>query len=546
MTDVGDGGARRVEVLVVGAGFSGLYALHRLRGLGLSVEVVEAGSDLGGTWFWNCYPGARCDIESLDYSYSFTEALQREWCWSERYPAQPEVLRYLQHVANRLDLRRDIHFDTLVAQMNYDEDRRRWRVRSEAGEEWDAHFVLACTGCLSAAQQPVIEGLELFAGRSYHTARWPKEGVDFTGMRVGVIGTGSTAIQLVPEVARQAAHLSVFQRTANYSVPNRNAPLDPERERDVKSRYPDYRAAARRSMLGVPLDGTGRSALADTPAQREATYRELWEKGGGMPLLCAYSDLLVDEKANETVAQFIRDRIAETVKDLATAELLSPRTYPVGAKRLCQDDGYFDTFNRDNVTLVDIKTTPLVRATSAGLETTTASYELEAIVFATGFDAVTGALTRIDIRGRGGRTLAAEWSEGPQAYLGVATAGFPNLLMVTGPGSPSVLSNMVVSIEQHVDWISDLLGAAASRGVAEIEAEPDAQAQWVAHVHEIAAHTLFPRGNSYYVGANVPGKARVFMPYVGGVAAYRQRCEAVAMAGYEGLTFTDELSVSSR
>lgn len=539
-------GARGVDVVVVGAGFAGLYALHRLRGLGLSVKVVEAGSDLGGTWFWNCYPGARCDVESLDYSYSFSQELEQEWHWTERYPGQPEVLRYLNHVAERFDLRRDIQFHTLVTRMDYDEARRRWTVHSDAGETWDAHVVVMCTGCLSASQVPPIGGLERFTGHWYHTARWPKEGVDFTGQRVGVVGTGSTAIQLVPQIAPHVAHLYVFQRTANYSVPNGNHPLDPEREREVKSRYPEYREEARRSILGVPLAGTGRSALHDTPEQREATYRALWQKGGGMPLLTSYVDLLLDERANETVAQFIRDRIAETVQDPATAELLTPRTYPVGAKRLCQDEGYFDTFNRENVTLVDIRTSPIVAATPAGLQTTAGSYELDAIVFATGFDAVTGALTRIDIRGRGGRTLREAWRDGPQAYLGLAICGFPNLLLVTGPGSPSVLSNVVVSIEQHVDWIADLLVFASERQIEEIEAQRDAQARWAEHVHEVSRQTLFPRADSYYIGANVAGKPRVFMPYAGGVAAYRDRCEAVAAAGYEGFSFNQQLSGAAR
>lgn len=397
-------------------------------------------------------------------------------------------------------------------------------------------YVLTCTGCLSAPQLPDIEGLADFAGRWYQTARWPEEPVDFAGRRVGVIGTGSTAIQLVPEVAPYADHLYVFQPTANDSVPNRNAPIDPVREHDVKSRYPEYRAAARRSMLGVPIEGTGRSALVDTPEQRDATYRALWERGGGMPLLSAYVDLLVDEEANETIAQFIRDRIAESVEDPKTAELLTPRTYPVGAKRLCQDEGYFETFNRDNVTLVDLRSAPIVRVTPAGLQTTDAHYGLDVVVFATGFDAVTGALTRIDVRGRGGRSLAEEWRDGPKAYLGVAAEGFPNLFMVTGPGSPSVLSNMVLSIEQHVDWIADLLAAARERRADEIEATPSAQEAWALHVREVGEQTLFPRGDSYYVGANVPGKPRAFMPYAGGVAAYRDRCDAVAAAGYEGLS----------
>jgi cation diffusion facilitator CzcD-associated flavoprotein CzcO len=526
----------RYDAIVVGAGFSGLYALHRLRGLGLSVRVLEAGDGVGGTWYWNRYPGARCDVESLEYSYSFSEELQQEWSWSERYPAQAEVLRYLEHVADRFGLWPDIQLRTRVVEAAYDEESGRWAIGTEAGERLSAQWCVMATGCLSASQIPAIPGLERFAGEWYHTARWPHEGVDVTGRRVGVIGTGSTGIQIIPEVARDAAHTYVFQRTANFSVPNANRPLDPEVERSWKERYAEQREVQRRSLLGVAIAPGEHSALELSDEEVRRTLQQRWEQGGGMPVLLSFRDFLVDERANAKAAEFVRSKIRETVRDPAVAELLVPRDYPIGAKRLCQDEGYFETFNRDDVTLVDIRATPIQEITPSGIRTAADAYELDVIVFATGFDALTGALLAIDIRGRDGLTLTEAWAGGPSAYLGLAVAGFPNLFTVTGPGSPSVLSNMVVSIEQHVDWIADCIAALRDRDVGRIEATSEAQEAWMEHVAEVGASTLFPRAASWYVGANVPGKPRVFMPYVGGVGPYRDRCAQVAADGYAGFT----------
>jgi cation diffusion facilitator CzcD-associated flavoprotein CzcO len=526
----------RYDAIVVGAGFSGLYALHRLRGLGLSVRVLEAGDGVGGTWYWNRYPGARCDVESLEYSYSFSEELQQEWSWSERYPAQAEVLRYLEHVADRFGLWPDIQLRTRVVEAAYDEESGRWAIGTEAGERLSAQWCVMATGCLSASQIPAIPGLERFAGEWYHTARWPHEGVDVTGRRVGVIGTGSTGIQIIPEVARDAAHTYVFQRTANFSVPNANRPLDPEVERSWKERYAEQREVQRRSLLGVAIAPGEHSALELSDEEVRRTLQQRWEQGGGMPVLLSFRDFLVDERANAKAAEFVRSKIRETVRDPAVAELLVPRDYPIGAKRLCQDEGYFETFNRDDVTLVDIRSTPIEEITPSGIRTAADAYELDVIVFATGFDALTGALLAIDIRGRDGLTLTEAWAGGPSAYLGLAVAGFPNLFTVTGPGSPSVLSNMVVSIEQHVDWIADCIAALRDRDVGRIEATSEAQEAWMEHVAEVGASTLFPRAASWYVGANVPGKPRVFMPYVGGVGPYRDRCAQVAADGYAGFT----------
>ena len=530
--------AQRYDAVIVGAGFAGLYALHRLRRLGLSVRVLEAGDGIGGTWFWNRYPGARCDVESLEYSYSFSEELQQEWCWSERYPAQPEILRYLEHVADRFELWPDIQLGTRVVAAAFDEDADEWTLTTEAAESFAARWCVMATGCLSASQVPRIAGLETFAGEWHHTARWPEDGVDLRGKRVGVIGTGSTGIQLIPEIVEDAAHTYVFQRTANFSVPNANRPMDPELERAVKARYAEQREIARRSLLGVSIPPGERGVLEVSEEEALRTFEERWAQGGGMPVLLSYNDLLVDERANARIADFVRSKIRATVKDPELAELLCPRDFPIGAKRLCQDEGYFDTFNRDDVTLVDIRSAPIQEITPAGLRTTEREYELDAIIFATGFDALTGALLAIDIRGRDGRTLRDAWAHGPRSYLGLAIAGFPNLFTVTGPGSPSVLSNVITSIEQHVEWISECIADLRERGLTRIEASREAQDAWMDHVAEVAALTLFPRADSWYVGANVPGKPRVFMPYVGGVGPYRERCEQIAANGYEGFELT--------
>jgi len=526
-----------LDVVIVGAGFAGLLMLHRLRGLGFSTRIYEAGSGVGGTWFWNRYPGARCDVESLEYSYSFSEELQSDWKWTERYASQPEILKYLNHVADRFDLRRNIRFETCVTAASFDEAANRWIIRTDRGEQVSAKFCIMATGCLSAAKIPEIKGIETFKGKHYHTGHWPHEGVDFTGQAVGVIGTGSSAIQSIPEIARQAKRLFVFQRTPNFSVPAHNAPLSSEVIQDWNANLASYRHLERTSAFGFMHVPSTKAAFEVSPEERQREYETRWQLGG-FHLVGAFTDLLINKDANDTAAAFVRSKIRAIVHDPDVAETLLPTSYPIGTKRLCVDTGYFATFNRDNVTLVDLQATPIEAITPAGVRTSGAEYALDSIVFATGFDAMTGALSKIDIRGRGGVALKQKWSEGPRTYLGIMIAGFPNLFTITGPGSPSVLSNMVVSIEQHVDWIADCLAYLRERRLALMEATLDAENAWVAHVNEVGHQTLFPLANSWYMGANIPGKPRVFMPYIGGVGPYREICDEVAAKGYDGFVLS--------
>jgi cyclohexanone monooxygenase len=527
------------DVVIVGAGFAGLYALYKLRRMGLRTVVLEAGEGVGGTWYWNRYPGARVDIEAMFYSYSFSPELEQEWEWKERYPAQPEILRYLDHVADRFDLRRDIRLSTRVAAATFDEARGRWTVRTDAGSEHDARYCIMATGSLSSAQIPQIAGLDSFSGAVYHTARWPREGVDFTGQRVAVIGTGSSGIQCIPIIADKAAELTVFQRTPSFSLPARNRPLDPAEQRAVKQDYARLREEARRSPFGLPrMAYPGGSALDATDEDRRALYEKRWQEGTLNGLAYTYTDLLTNRAANETVADFLREKIRGLVADPATAARLCPVDYPFATKRPCLDTGYFATYNRDHVHLVDVRATPIVGIVPSGISTTDAEYTVDAIVLATGFDAMTGTLAAIDIRGRVGLALRDKWSAGPLTYLGLQSAGFPNLFIVAGPGSPSVLSNVVTSIEQHVEWIADCLAYAAAQGDEVIEATEAAEQAWVSHVNELAAGKLYGDANSWYLGANVPGKPRVFMPYAGGVGRYRKHCEAVAANGYDGFRFS--------
>jgi len=522
------------DVVVVGAGFAGMYMLHRLRGQGMTARVYEQGDGVGGTWYWNRYPGARCDVESMQYSYSFSEELQQEWDWSERYAPQPEILKYANHVADRFNLRPDIQFNTRVERAGFDENANTWAVTTSDGKTVTAKYVVLATGCLSNARMPEIKGLDGFKGKVYHTGHWPHETVDFTGQRVAVIGTGSSGIQSVPIIAEQASQLTVFQRTANFSIPARNAVLTEEERRWFRQKYPEIRRFAREEARnGIYTEMPDRGALDDGDNERRTKYESRWSKGG-LTFMSVYNNLALDKTANDTAADFVREKIAEIVRDPETAKLLQPNNHPIGSKRICIDTDYFATFNRPNVTLVDIKTDPIEEITANAVRAGAKDYEVDALVLATGFDAMTGSVAKIDIRGRNGQTLNQKWAEGPKTYLGLMSAGFPNLFIITGPGSPSVLSNMIVSIEQHVDWIADCVAYMRDHHLETMEANRDAEDKWVAHVNEVAYTTLYPQANSWYMGANVPGKPRIFMPYIGGVGPYRQICNDVAAKGYEG------------
>jgi cyclohexanone monooxygenase len=531
-------GTETYDVLVVGAGFAGMYMLYKLRGQGFSVRVYEQGGDVGGTWYWNRYPGARCDVESMQYSYSFSDELQQQWDWSERYAPQPEILKYANHVADRFDLRRDIQFDTRVDRAEFDERANSWSVTTSDGKTAIAKYIVLATGCLSNARMPDIRGLGDFKGKVYHTGNWPHEPVDFTGQRVGVIGTGSSAIQSVPIIAEQADHLTVFQRTANFSIPARNAALTAEEREAFRQKYPEIRRFAREEARnGIYTEMPDKGALEDGDNERRSKYESRWSRGG-LTFMSVYNNLAVDKAANDTAADFVREKIAEIVRDPQTAKLLQPNNHPIGSKRICIDSDYFATFNRPNVTLVDIRSSPIDEILPNAVRAGGRDYEVDALVLATGFDAMTGSVAKIDIRGRNGQTLNQKWAEGPKTYLGLMSAGFPNLFVITGPGSPSVLSNMIVSIEQHVDWIADCVGWMRDRGFAVMEADEDAEDKWVAHVNEVAHTTLYPQANSWYMGANIPGKPQIFMPYIGGVGVYRQICNDVAAKGYEGFAMT--------
>ncbi|HUJ64463.1 MAG TPA: NAD(P)/FAD-dependent oxidoreductase, partial [Acidimicrobiales bacterium] len=523
--------------VVVGAGFAGMYALYRLRELGLRVRAFETGDGVGGTWYWNCYPGARVDVQSLSYSYSFSPELQQDWCWPETFSSQPELLKYANHVADRFDLRRDIRFETTVNGAEYIESVNRWRITTDRGDCVLTRYLVTAAGCLSATNVPDFKGIESFEGQWYHTSRWPKEGVDLAGKRVGIIGTGSTGIQAVPVIAEEASHLYVFQRTPNYSLPTGNRPMDPAYEQEWKANYDVHRELDRSSYAARHVPAPDRSALEASPEERDEAYEAAWGEGA-FAMMLTFKDLRTSREANETAAEFVRGKIRAIVKDPEVAELLCPKDYPLGTKRLCLDSDYFETFNRDNVTLVDVKTHPIEEITPTGLRTAKESYDLDVLVFATGFDAMTGPLLRMNITGRGGLSLKEKWEHGPRTYLGLSTAGFPNMFMITGPGSPSVLASMITAIEQHVDWIAGAIVHAAETGREVMEASPEAEDQWVDHVNEVADQTLYRFANSWYLGANIPGKPRVFMPYVGGFNVYRDKCDQVAAAGYPGFVLT--------
>jgi len=536
----------QLDVAIVGGGLAGLYAIHRLRGMGLKVRAYEAGSGVGGTWFWNRYPGARCDVESLEYSYSFSNELQQEWKWPERYGTQPEILKYINHVADRFDLRRDVQLNTRIVSALFDDKTGEWTLKTDGGEEIRARYCVMAAGNLSTPRVPDFKGLKSFRGKWYHSGLWPHEGVDFSGLRVGVIGTGSSGVQMIPIIASQAKHLTVFQRTANFSLPARNAPMEPERESRHKAEYPARRAAAADTPFAIGGHAKPtRSALEVPDDERNEAYESKWQEGGSISYLYAYTDLLVNKQSNDTASEFVRNKIRAMVKDKRTAELLAPKDHPIGTKRLCLDTNYYETYNRDNVTLIDARSDPIAEITETGLRTNGGqTFELDAIVFATGFDAMTGALREIDVRTtdgpNGGAALRDHWEGGPLTYLGLMVSGFPNMFVVTGPGSPGVKTQMIAAIEQHVDWIADCIGHLRKQGFDRIEASPQAEGEWVEHVNKVADSTLYPLANSWYMGANIPGKPRVFMPYVGGFDRYKRQCDAIAAKGYEGFKLSKQ------
>jgi cyclohexanone monooxygenase len=534
-----------LDAIVIGAGFAGLYMLYRLREQGFSVHGFEQGSGVGGTWYWNRYPGARCDSEIMYYSFSFLPDLEQEWPLEERYPGQPEILRYLEHVADRLDLRKDFTFGARVTAVEYDDATGLWTLRTEQGQTATARYVVTAVGCLSAANRPDFKGADSFQGRSLHTGKWPHEPVDFTGKRVGIIGTGASAIQAIPVIAEQAGHLTVFQRTAQFTIPAENGPLDQQFVAMWKRNYREWRRRTRQSAGGAPVSRSTVSALEVPDEERRAIYEAAWGAGGFTFTFGTFGDLLVDEKANQTAADFVRSKIDDIVADPEVAAMLKPTAFPFGTKRLPLDTNYYQTFNRPNVTLVDLRRTPLEEITATGVTTSGGHHELDVIVYATGFDALTGPLQALGIRGKGGRPLADAWAEGPRTYLGLAVPGFPNLFTITGPGSPSVLSNMPVAIEQHVEWIGDCLAHLREQHVDVIEATEQATGSWTEHVQEVAHMTLYPKAASWYMGANIPGKPRLFLPYIGGLDNYGRKCDEVAAHGYEGFRLAAAYSVVS-
>ena len=529
-----------LDAFIVGAGFGGMHMLYWLRDkLGFSAQVYEAASDVGGTWYWNRYPGARCDSESIYYMFPdhVSEEILQEWTWSERYARQPEILRYLQFVADKLDLRRDIQFDTRVASAVFDEDSNRWEITTESGDRVVARFFITAVGCLSTPFTPQFKGIESFEGPSFHTAEWPQGDVDFTGKRVAVIGTGATAVQIVPEIAAQTDHLYVFQRTPNHDLPGHNHPLDEDYIREVKATYKDIWKTAREAPFGFPYPQGTTSALEVTPEERQSAYEASWERGSLVAFGGTFSDIGISKDANDTANEFMRSKIREIVHDPEVADLLMPK-YPFGTKRPPIEHGYYEAFNRDNVNLVDVRRAPIEEITPKGVRTADAEYEVDCIIYATGFDAMTGTLLRMDIHGRGGATLKEKWADGPRTYLGLTTQGFPNMFMITGPQSPSVLTNMVMSIEQHVEWIGGCMDHMREQGHECIEALPEAEEGWMAHHTEVAESTMMLQTDSWWVGANVPGKKRILYPYVAGLPTYRAKCDEVAANNYEGFALS--------
>lgn len=526
----------RFDAIVVGAGFAGMYSLHVLRGLGISTRVIEAGSDVGGTWYWNRYPGARCDVQSIDYSYSFSNEIQQEWTWSERFSPQPEILAYAKFVADKLKLRDSIVFETRVLAANFDEGQGRWTITTDDGQSYSAKYVIMATGPLSHPKKPEIDGLDDFQGETYLTGQWPHERVELKGKRVGIIGTGSTAIQAIPAIAAQGAELLVFQRTPAYSFPAGNYPLDPEYVADVKSNYQKLREHARSTPHGGTRPNTTRQTFSYSAEERLRLCEDVWQKGG-QELFAYFGDLIVDEKANTEIGEFVRGKISEIVEDPEVAEALKPRNYPLGARRLCLDTNYYATYNLPNVTLVNVAKDPIERITKTGIKTRDKDFQLDILVLATGFDAITGAISAVDVR-NGDRSLREKWSHGAKAYLGLLSAGFPNFFMVNGPGSPSVLGNVIATIEQHVEFMRDLIAFTERTGAKTVEAEQEREDKWLDHVQDVASNTLFMKANSWYLGSNVVGKPRLMIPYAGGLHNFRKLCDEITQSNFDAFVFS--------
>ncbi len=529
---------RDFDVVVIGAGAAGLYALHRIRGLGLSVRVFEQGGGVGGTWYWNRYPGARCDVESWDYCYSFSEELEQEWDWSERYPTQAELERYFNHVADRFDLRRDIEFDTRVEQARFDESRNRWIVRTSTGATVSARYLVSAAGCLSEVHKPRITGADTFAGEQHHTARWPAAGVEVTNKRVGVIGTGSSGVQVIPQLAKRAEHVFVFQRTAQYAVPAHNRPLDDETRNELKRSFRQRQAFKRTTRMGMsnPPPAVS-SALEVDEATRTDILEASWRRGG-LAFPGTFDDISTNAESNRYVARFVRDKIRARIEAPEVADALLDIDHAFGARRPIVDIDYFEAYNRDHVTLVDVGAAPITEVTPRGLRTTEGRYDLDVLVYATGFDGMTGALLSMGIRGVGGLALRDKWADWPSTYMGLVASGFPNLFMITGPGSPAVFSNVMLSIEQHVEWIADCLAHMVKHGLNRIDANPEAEAQWTRRIHELAARSVVGKTNSWWTGANIEGKPRGVTMYLGGAHNYRAACDEIAADGYRGFVLS--------
>ncbi len=531
-----DDAAGQFDAIIIGAGIAGLYQLYRLREAGLSVRVFETGSGVGGTWYWNRYPGARFDSESYSYGYSFSDELLQEWDWSEHFAGQPETERYLNHVADKFDLRGDIRFNTRVVAATYDEAANRWWVQTDDGRTGQTRFLITAIGILSAPFVPDFAGRDSFAGVSFHTSQWPKEPLDFSDKRVGVIGTGATAVQLITEIAENVGHLTVFQRTPNYCAPLRNGPIDPETQQGIKASYPQIFQKCRETFAGFVHDFDERSALEVSPEERNARYEELWAQPGFGKWLGNFSDIMTDLDANATFTEFVRDKIRKRVHDPAVAEKLVPKDHPFGTKRVPLESGYYEAYNRSNVLLVDLNETPLERITPKGVRTSATEHEFDVLIYATGFDAVTGAFDRIDVRGVGGQALKDKWADGPRTYLGLQVAGFPNLFTLVGPHNGATFCNLPRCIEQNVEWVTDCVRYMRAHDYACIAATPEAEDEWTDHVNELAEGSLLSTVDNWFVGANIPGKKRSFLMYTGGSPAYRKKCAEIAARGYEGFT----------